>query len=203
MNFTTWPCPFYVVDVEGNGASPPDLVEVAAVPFADGQPVSGSARSWLIRPPVPIPDRISRIHGITNAMVADAPTWGQAADEVADVLDGAWIAAHSASVEYGVLTRHLPAWRPLGVLDTLRLAKATFTGHKGFGLDALLTHTGIDLDGVTGARHRAGYDAHATALLLGRLAVHYDSFEALAARAVPPGMPGQPTAPESEERTLW
>ncbi|MGW3183788.1 hypothetical protein ACWDD9_31410 [Kitasatospora sp. NPDC001119] len=40
-----------VVDVEGNGAQPPDLVEVAATPVVAGQPVPSSARSSLIRPP--------------------------------------------------------------------------------------------------------------------------------------------------------
>lgn len=33
MNFSSWP-PLLVVDVEGNGANPPDLVEVAALPYA-------------------------------------------------------------------------------------------------------------------------------------------------------------------------
>ncbi|MFI1063894.1 exonuclease domain-containing protein [Streptomyces spororaveus] len=204
MNFSTWPAPLFVVDVEGNGATPPDLVEVALIPVTGGRPEPEAARSWLIRPPVAIPHLITRIHGITNAMVADAPVWADVAAEVAGLLDGAWIAAHSASVEYNVLSRHLPDWKPAGVIDTLRLAKATFPGHKGFGLDALINHTGISLDGVAGTRHRAGYDAHATALLLHHLASHYDSWDAMAAKAVPPGMPGLPELdPQPEEQTLW
>ena len=203
MTPAAWPKPLFVVDVEGNGANPPDLVEVAAVPVEDGQPFPHQARTWLIRPPVPIPGRISRIHGITNDMVAGCPTWADVSGEVAEVLDGAWIAAHSASVEYSVLSRHLPGWRPAGVLDTLRLAKAVFPGRKGFGLDALIDHTGISLADVAGTRHRAAYDAQATALLLIHLAARYDTWQALAAHAVPPGMPGLPSTPEPEEQTLW
>ncbi|MFE5971355.1 exonuclease domain-containing protein [Streptomyces sp. NPDC056460] len=204
MNFSTWPRPLFVVDVEGNGATPPDLVEVAAIPIEDGEPQPHAARTWLVRPPTPIPSRITRIHGITNAMTADAPTWPEVAPQVQALLDGAWICAHSASVEYSVLTRHMPSWKPAGVIDTLRLARATFRDHKGFGLDALIAHTGIRMDDVPGARHSAGYDAYATGLLLQHLAAHYDSWEAMAAHAVPPGMPGitQP-APEPEEQTLW
>ncbi|MCJ1677053.1 3'-5' exonuclease [Streptomyces sp. APSN-46.1] len=203
MNWSTWPRPLFVVDVEGNGANPPDLVEIAAVPVENGMPQPDGARTWLIRPPTPIPSRISRIHGITNEMTADAPTWPEIAKDVQELLDGAWICAHSASVEYGLLTRHMPHWQPAGVIDTLRLARAAFPGHKGFGLDALITHTGIRLDDVAGTRHRAGYDAHATALLLHHLATHYDTWDALAAHAVPPGMPGLTRTPEPEEQTLW
>ncbi|MER8116239.1 3'-5' exonuclease [Streptomyces sp. NPDC094031] len=202
MSALTWPEPLYVVDVEGNGATPPDLVEIALMPMASGHPQPEGAQSWLIRPPVPIPHRITRIHGITNAMVEDAPTWQDIAPKVRNLLDGAWIAAHSASVEYGVLTRHLPGWQPCGVIDTLRLAKATIGG-KGFGLDALIERTEIDLADVAGTRHRAGYDSHATALLLNRLAFQFESWDALAAKAVPPGMPGQPPARSEEGDTLW
>ncbi|MFE3579439.1 3'-5' exonuclease [Streptomyces vinaceus] len=202
MSPLTWPEPLLVVDVEGNGATPPDLVEVAAVPMKDGVPQPDQARSWLIRPPAPILGRISRIHGITNDMVAGAPLWEDVAGEVAEVLNGAWICAHSATVEHSVLSRHLPDWRPAGVIDTLRLARATFPEHKGFGLDALITHTGINLDDVDGTRHRAAYDAHVTGLLLHQLASHYGTWEAMAAKAVPPGMPGL-TKPEPQEETLW
>jgi DNA polymerase III epsilon subunit-like protein len=191
-----------VVDVEGNGATPPDLVEVALLPVEDGQVRPDRARQWLIRPSAPIPARITRVHGITNEMTAAAPYWPAVADEVGAALDGAWIAAHNAGVDHGALTRHLPGWKPAGVIDTLRLARATFPGHKGFGLDALLAHTGIPLGGIPGTRHRAAYDAHATALLLLRLAQHYATWHEIAAAAVPPGTPGR-GRPRPGENTLW
>ncbi|MFI5942238.1 exonuclease domain-containing protein [Streptomyces uncialis] len=206
MKFSTWPR-LLVVDVEGNGANPPDLVEIAAIPVENGEPQPDALREWLIRPPAPIPPRITRIHGITNDMVTGAPAWVEVAGEVGSVLDSAWICAHSAGVEYGVLTRHLPGWQPAGVIDTLRLAKAALPGHKGFGLDPLIQHAGIELDSVAGTRHRAGYDAHATALLLQWLAARYDTWDELITHAVPPQMPGLPAAvtpeDEHEEQTLW
>jgi DNA polymerase III epsilon subunit-like protein len=39
---------YVVVDVEGNGQQPPDLVEVAAVPIVNG--VIGTPASWLVKP---------------------------------------------------------------------------------------------------------------------------------------------------------
>jgi len=53
MNFATWP-PLLVVDVEGNGTNPPDLVEVAALPIRDGRPDKTTAKAWLTRPNRPV-----------------------------------------------------------------------------------------------------------------------------------------------------
>ncbi|MFF9982843.1 3'-5' exonuclease [Streptomyces erythrochromogenes] len=202
MKFETWPSRLLVVDVEGNGANPPDLVEIAAIPIENGHPVPDASRSALIRPPVAISYMATRVHGITNKQVQNAPAWPEVADEVRADLDGAWIAAHNASVEYNVLSRHLPDWKPAGVIDTLRLSRATFKGLRGHGLDNLIEHTGLDLTTVEGQRHRAAYDAHATALLLLNLASHYATWEALAEAAIPPGMPGHTPDPIREE-TLW
>lgn len=42
---------YVVVDVEGNGQQPPDLVELAAVPIVAG--VIGEPVSWLVHPDEP------------------------------------------------------------------------------------------------------------------------------------------------------
>ena len=200
MNFGNWP-PLVVVDVEGNGQTPPDLVEVAALPIRDGRPDKATAGAWLIRPPRPVSPFAARIHGLTNQKLEGCPTWGTVAGDVRKTLEGAWICAHNASVDHGVLSRHLPNWEPAGVLDTLRLARATYKDTRKHGLDALIEHTKLDLTEAPAQRHRATFDAYATALLLLDMAPHYDTWDALAAAAVPPGMPGAPQ-PE-EEPTLW
>ncbi|MFJ8477017.1 exonuclease domain-containing protein [Kitasatospora sp. NPDC094011] len=133
------------------------------------------------------------MHGITNQTVADAPPWERIGEQVRADLEGAWIAARNAHVDYGVLLRHLPGWQPAGVLDTLRLARATYPKAPGYGLDALIELCGIDLSAVPGKRHRAAYDAHAAALLLLHLAGQYASWSALVAAAVPPRCPGTPS----------
>ncbi|WP_030244988.1 3'-5' exonuclease [Streptomyces sp. NRRL S-350] len=204
MDYGTWPRVF-VVDVEGNGGTPPDLVEVAAIPVIGGSPVPSSTRSVLLRPPSPITPFARRVHGIRNQDVAQAPTWDQVGPQIQASLEGVWIAAHAAHVDYGVLLRHMPDWKPAGVLDTLRLARATYPKAGRYSLDALIELTAIDLASVPGQRHRAAYDARATALLLIALAEHYDTWDALLTAAVPPGMPGAPLPepPKSEEQKLW
>ncbi len=106
--------------------------------------------------------------------------------------------AHNARVEYDVLRRHMPGWAPATVLDTLRLARALWPDIGTYGLDRLLDHAGITLGGDPGQRHRAGFDAYATALLFVVLAGAAGSPEQLFALASLPG----PT-PVAEQGGLW
>ncbi|MEU2585316.1 3'-5' exonuclease [Streptomyces avermitilis] len=200
MNFSTWPA-LLVVDVEGNGANPPDLVEVAALPVRDGRPDKSTAKAWLTRPNRPVTSFATRVHGLSNNDLADKPAWAEIADQVHAFMGTAWICAHNAHTDYRVLSAHLPGWKPAGVLDTLRLARATFPKLSGYSLDDLITHVDPDLSEAPAQRHRATFDAFATAQILTAMAAHYETWDQLVAAAVPPGLPG---APEPEkDPTLW
>ncbi|GAA5061193.1 3'-5' exonuclease [Streptomyces similanensis] len=200
MNFSSWP-ELLVVDVEGNGANPPDLVEVAALPVRAGRPDTSTAGAWLTRPRHPVTPFAARVHGLTNAVLEGEPGWEEIAGQVRQLLGTSWICAHNAHVDHRVLSAHLPQWRPAGVLDTLRLARATYPGLPKYSLDALIGHIAPDLSAAPAQRHRATFDAFATAQLLLAMASRYASWDQLVAAAVPPGLPG---APEPEEDpTLW
>jgi DNA polymerase III epsilon subunit-like protein len=156
-----------VVDVEGNGQQPPEIVELAMVAIQDG--VLAAPRTWLVRPQRPITPMVTRkVHGIRNADVADAPSFAAIREDVQALLGDAWFVAHNARVEQDILTPQLPGWKPRGVLDTLRLTRAVWPGRAGYGLDALIEQERLDLAAVAAVsqRHRAAYDAYATALLL-------------------------------------
>ncbi|MEU8687679.1 3'-5' exonuclease [Streptomyces sp. NPDC048665] len=200
MIFSTWPA-LLVVDVEGNGTNPPDLVEVAALPVRDGRPDKTTARAWLTRPERPVTSFATRVHGLSNDDLADQPAWSDIADQVHTFMGAAWICAHNAHTDYRVLSAHLPGWAPAGVLDTLRLAKATFPDLGKYSLDALIEYVKPDLGEAPAQRHRATFDAFATAQLLIAMASRYETWDQLVAAAVPPGLPG---APEPEkDPTLW
>lgn len=154
--------PLAVVDVEGNGQQPPDIVEIAVVPIDGGR--VGSFRSWLVRPPRPITAMVTeRVHGISNADVAEAPEWAEVVQEVAGALEGRILVAHNAGVERKLLARYLPGYEPPHVLDTLVLARKYWPDLPGHGLSDLIEARGIRVTGRYGQRHRAGYDAYATA----------------------------------------
>ena len=117
---TDWKSPSYVVvDVEGNGHQPPDLVELAAVPIVDG--IIGEPVSWLVRPDQPITSFARRIHGITNEQVEDAPVFAYVEADVLKALDASALIAHNAHVDVGVLQRKLGDWECPEVFDTLSL----------------------------------------------------------------------------------
>ena len=132
-----WPSePIVVVDVEGNGHTPPDLVElaIASFPVVDGDEPS----SWLIKPPNPITWQAKRVHGIGNTKVKSSPVWEELRDNVEQQLQGKWFVAHNASVDYGVMKRHLPDWAPIGVIDTLKLSRHVYPDAQSHSLSALL-----------------------------------------------------------------
>lgn len=159
---------YVVVDVEGNGARPPELVEVAVVPVRHGK--IEKARAWLLRPPTPISWQARKIHGISNDEVADAPTVEEVAQEIRAALGNAIPVGHGVHVDVDVLRRSLPGWEPPLALDTLKLARRAFE-LPSYGLSALVEHQHL-AEGLppTMRAHRADYDATVTARLFVQLA---------------------------------
>jgi DNA polymerase III epsilon subunit-like protein len=201
-----------VVDVEGNGQQPPEIVELAAVTITDS--TVSEPTSWLVKPSRPITALVTRkVHGISNTHVATAPAFAQIGHQVRALLEGRWLVAHNARVEVELLARQLPGFSPAGVVDTLRLARVLWPGRPGYGLDALIRQEHLDLSAVgKSRRHRAAYDAYATALLLLRLldatpaAVRSLRHLAELAPLRPPASSGGEagdTGGQSEQPALW
>ncbi len=169
---------FVVVDVEGNGQQPPDLVELAAVPVVDG--VIGEPVSWLVRPDSPIKHFATRIHGLTNKDVGACPSFEDIKVDVLIALSHPAIVAHNAHVDLDVLRRKLTGWEPLEVFDTLKLARRLLPGLGGYRLGNLVETFNLaerlpeDL-----SPHRATYDALVAARLFVLLATKAHSLEEL------------------------
>jgi DNA polymerase III epsilon subunit-like protein len=160
---------YVVVDVEGNGHQPPDLVELAAVPIVAG--VIGEPRSWLVKPDQPITHFARKVHGITNEQVANAPVFAYVEADVRTALDASALIAHNAHVDVGVLRNKLGEWKCPEVFDTLKLARRLLPSRTSYKLGSLVADLGLshDLDTVDGP-HRATYDALVTARLFAHLA---------------------------------
>jgi exodeoxyribonuclease X len=99
---------YVVVDVEGNGQQPPDLVELAAVPIVGG--IIGEPTSWLVNPNQQITHFAKKIHGISNQDVADAPVFAYIEADVRKALDASALIGHAAHVDVGVLQRNIGDW---------------------------------------------------------------------------------------------
>ena len=161
-------CRFVVVDVETTGSSPRTgdrVTEVAAVVVEDGR-IEPAFQS-LVNPGRPIPAFITGLTGISDAMVADAPSFADIADALAQTLSARTFVAHNAPFDWGFLSMEFArADRPAALsgspLCTVRLARRLLAHLPRRNLDSVAWHYGIEIE----SRHRALGDARATAHVL-------------------------------------
>ena len=154
-----------VVDTETTGWNPFEghaLVEVATVVVSNA--AFGEDWSSLVRPGRAIPADASTIHGITDAMVADAPPPAQVAAELRRRCGDSPLVFHNAPFDLPFLIALLrqagqpPLLSP--VIDTLGLARG-LGEPGGNSLGALATRLGLPRE----TQHRALGDARTTARL--------------------------------------
>jgi DNA polymerase-3 subunit epsilon len=124
---------FVVVDLEttggrasGNAAGPPDAItEIGAVKVRGGEVLGEFAT--LIDPQRSIPPQITRLTGITTAMVGDAPTIAAVLPSFLEFAGDAVLVAHNAGFDIGFLRaaadRCELTWPRPPVLCTVRLAR--------------------------------------------------------------------------------
>jgi len=169
---------YVVVDVEGNGQQPPDLVELAVVPIRAG--AIGEPMSWLVKPETSIKHFATRIHGLSNSDVADCPSFENISAHVLTALDADALVAHNAHIDLGVLQRKLGEWDVPEVFDTLKLARRLLPNQGRYRLgdlvEALELAQGLPDDL---SPHRATYDAVVAARLFVLLATKAGTLECL------------------------
>ena len=88
--------PLVVFDIESTGVSPRKdrIIELAAVKvLPDG---TEEERCWLLNPSVPIPPETTAIHGISDEIVKDCPTFADKAREIFDFFEGADLSGFNA-----------------------------------------------------------------------------------------------------------
>jgi len=89
--------PLAFVDLETTGINlgTDRIVEIAIVKILpDG---NRSVKRKLINPEMPIPKEAADLHGITDEMVKDAPTFRQVAHELKQILDGCDLAGYNSN----------------------------------------------------------------------------------------------------------
>ena len=166
-----------VLDTETTGMSPAAgdrLVEVAYVPIVDG--VIGEGWSTLVRPGRAIPPGATYVHRITDAMVADAPEYGDVGRVLREACVDHTLVFHNHPFDLPFLAAlFVEAGAPAltnPVADTLGLARAASSASGGsHSLGALATRYGLPGE----ARHRALGDALTTARLFLLLAAEWEA----------------------------
>ena len=150
--------PLVFLDVETTGAAPAwdRVTEVGLIAVEDGRVVE--TWSTLVNPERRIPPAIEALTGITNQMVALAPTFAEIADALLERIAGRTLVAHNARFDYGFLKsefRRAERRYQAPVVCTVKLSRKLFPQHHRHGLDLLIERHGIECS----ARHRALGDA--------------------------------------------
>lgn len=156
---------YVVVDVETTGgrAGLHRVTEIGAVKMRGGEIVD--EWSSLINPQRAIPANITRITGITDAMVANAPVFAEIADSFAEFMGEAIFAAHNVNFDYGFISAEYQMidrrFRHPKICTCSTMRKL-YPGYASYSLKNLCREFEIDLK----SHHRALCDAKAAAELL-------------------------------------
>lgn len=131
------------------------VIEVAAIRFRDDR-TEGEWAS-LVNPGRPLPPFIAQLTGITDAMLAGAPSLPRALAELADFVGQTPVVGHNIKFDLGFLQKR-GALRHNDALDTYDLASVLMPSAGRYSLGSLGAALGIPLP----ATHRALDDARVT-----------------------------------------
>lgn len=155
---------YAIVDIETTGSYQRShaITEIAII-VHDGEKIVDSFET-LINPETSIAPFVSRMTGITNQMLQDAPKFHEVAKKIWTMTDDAVFVAHSVNFDFSYIHQE---FKSLGAdfrrkkLCTVRLSRKLFPGYSSYSLGNICANLGIDIID----RHRAMGDAAATAKL--------------------------------------
>ena len=150
---------YSIIDVETTGYPHNKVTDISIV-VTDGKNIIDEFHS-LVNPEHSIPYSITRLTGITNEMVKDAPFFYQLAKDIISITKDTVFVAHNVNFDYRVIGNE---FKSLGYkytrkkLCTVKLSRKILPGHASYSLGKLCMDLNIPIHG----RHRAKGDALAT-----------------------------------------
>jgi DNA polymerase-3 subunit epsilon len=146
---------FVDLETTGGTATSDRITEVGIIEVDEH-----GVREWssLVNPQMHIPAFIQSLTGISDAMVENAPTFAELADEIQRRLANRIFIAHNARFDHGFLKNEFKRtgheFRP-PVLCTVRLSRKLFPGFARHNLDSIVERHRLQVT----ERHRALGDA--------------------------------------------
>jgi DNA polymerase-3 subunit epsilon len=159
---------YAIIDVEttGMGVQGNKITEIAIL-VHDGNQVIERYQT-LVNPQSSIPYSISRLTGIYDHMVENAPKFYEIAKKVVEITENCVFVAHNVNFDYNVIRKE---FQDLGFafsrkkLCTIRLSRKLIPGLPSYSLGKMCSQLGIEIRD----RHRAMGDAEATVILFEKL----------------------------------
>ncbi len=157
-----------VLDTETTGLDDKaEIIEIAVID-ATGKVLLNT----LVKPSKPIPAEATAIHGITDEMVKDAPTWPEVNPQLCSLISGKTIAIYNAEYDLRLLEQTDRIWKvtpKISVTPQIVCAmheyaefygqKSDRGGYKWQKLTAAAEQQGVIIEGTP---HRALYDCLTT-----------------------------------------
>ena len=169
------------LDTETTGLNPESgdrIVEIGCIEMVNRR-LTGETRHVYLNPERKGSEEATKIHGLTDAFLADKPRFAEVADDLLGFLAGAEVIIHNAAFDVGFLNGELKRLRrapfhtvAAKVTDTLLMAREMFPG-KANSLDALCRR--LEVDNTHRTLHGALLDAGLLAEVYIRLTRGQDS----------------------------
>lgn len=150
--------PLVFLDIETTGASAGTsrITEIGALRVENHKVVA--TYSQLINPEQPIPSFITRMTGISNDMVWEAPTFRGIADDLELFLSDSLFIAHNVGFDYSFIQSEFARIGNKFSMDrmcSVQLSRKLYPEHRSHKLDMIIERLGITVKN----RHRALDDA--------------------------------------------
>lgn len=176
---------FVVLDTETTGLNPntDKVIEIALLKISEGKIVDEYCT--LVNPQQHISAHASKINGIYDADVQNAPLYDEVGEKIAAFLGNCTIIGHNVKFDLGFMSgllknvtlRENLTWEYINTVD---LAKSAYPGKENYKLQTLVKELSIDTEGA----HRARADAMATWKLFELCRKEISSPDGLLAQAI-------------------
>lgn len=163
---------YVVLDLETTGLNPKKekIIEIGIMKISEG--VKIREFSSLVNPGKHISSRITKITGITDPELAEAPVFLDICEKVKDFIGDSLVVGHNITFDLSFLESEFAA---CGIrigyiyLDTLALSKKAFPSFKDHKLSTLITELNLS----DGQSHRALDDVYCTYALFKKICDRY------------------------------
>jgi DNA polymerase-3 subunit epsilon len=158
---------FVVFDFETTGLSPwggDEVIEIGAMKIFGNELDEANFFHTLVNPKRLIPAEATKVNGITNEMVAGAPTLDEVFPKFLDFVGGAWLVAQNAKFDMSFVMKYLVHYKMsknLEVYDTIHFSRRCFPNESSHNLDLIARR--LNLEVIAEERHRSIGDVKLTA----------------------------------------